>query len=105
MLIIAGILGVVMGVSMTYILLHKGQSNRFAYIEKEVKAKSKAIEKETELLVKSSQMKIQEKELEQEREFQKRLAQVDERDRQLIYQIKEVSSSQERFKLLEKRIL
>ena len=105
MLIIAGILGVMIGVGVTYVLLQKGQSNRFAYIEKEAKAKANAIEKETELFVKSSQMMIQEKELEHERAFQQRLAQVDERDRQLIYQIKEVSSSQERFKLLEKRIL
>ncbi|MEY3089831.1 MAG: hypothetical protein RL113_147 [Pseudomonadota bacterium] len=105
MLIIAGIFGVIIGVGVTYILLQKGQANRFVYMEKEAKAKANAIEKETELLVKSSQMKIQEKELEQEREFQKRVAKVDEKKRQLMYQIKEATLKEEGLKLLEKRIL
>jgi len=74
-------------------------------MESEAKAKAKAIEKETELLLKSAHVKIKENELEQEREFQKRVAKVDERNRTLILKTKELTSKEESLKLLEKRVL
>jgi len=74
-------------------------------MESEAKAKAKAIEKETELLLKSAYVKIKENELEQEREFQKRVAKVDERNRKLILKTKELTSKEDSLKLLEKRVL
>jgi ribonuclease Y len=74
-------------------------------MELEAKAKAKAIEKETELLLKSTHVKIKEQELEQEAKFQKRVAKVDERNRALILQTKELTSTEERLNLLEQRVL
>jgi len=74
-------------------------------MEVEAKAKARAIAKETELLLKSTRVKIKEKELEQESEFQKRVVKVDERNRALIVQSKEIILKEEGLKLLEKRVL
>ena len=102
---VSGIAGAAMGTGVCYLWLKKSTKNKFSYIESEAKAKAKAIEKETELLLKSAHVKIKENELEQEREFQKRVAKVDERNRTLILKIKELTSKEESLKLLEKRVL
>jgi ribonuclease Y len=102
---VSSLAGIAIGAGICYIWLKNSTKNRFSYIEKEAKAKAKAIEKETELLLKSTHVKIQEKELEQEREFQKRVRKVDERNRTLILKTKELSTKEESLKLLEQRVL
>ena len=102
---VSSITGIAIGASVCYIWLKNSTKNRFSYMELEAKAKAKAIEKETELLLKSTHVKIKEKELEQEAEFQKRVAKVDERNRALILQTKELTSTEERLNLLEQRVL
>ncbi len=102
---ISGISGMALGTGACYLWLKKSTKNKFSYIESEAKAKAKAIEKETELLLKSAHVKIKENELEQEREFQKRVAKVDERNRTLILKTKELTSKEESLNLLEKRVL
>ncbi len=94
-----------MGAGVCYIWLKKNTKNRFSYMELEAKAKAKAIEKETELLLKSAHVKIKEKELGQERAYQKRVSKVDERNRALIVQTKELTSKEDALKHLEKRVL
>ncbi len=102
---VSSLTGIAIGAGICYIWLKNSTKNRFSYIELEAKAKAKAIEKETELLLKSADVKIKEKELEQEREFQKRVAKVDERNRALILQTKELTSKEDNLKLLEQRAL
>jgi ribonuclease Y len=102
---VSSIAGMAIGTGVCYLWLKKSTKNKFSYIESEAKAKAKAIEKETELLLKSAHVKIKENELEQEREFQKRVAKVDERNRTLILKTKELTSKEESLKLLEKRLL
>jgi len=103
--IIPGVTGVATGAGICYLWTKNVAKNRFAHIELEVKAKAKAIENEAELLLKSANVQIKEKEIEQEKEFQKRLAKVEERNREVILQSKELSSAQESLDLLEKHVL
>lgn len=102
---VSSVAGMATGAGICYIWLKNSTKNRFAYIEEEAKAKAKAIEKETELLLKSAHVKIKENELEQEREYQKRVAKVDKRNRALILQTKEITAKEDTLKLLEQRVL
>ncbi|MBT8348690.1 MAG: ribonuclease Y [Sulfurovum sp.] len=102
---ISSVTGIAMGAGVCYIWLKNSTKNRFSNIQLEAKAKAKAIEKETELLLKSAHVKIKENELEQEREFQKRVAKVDERNRALILQTKEFTSKEDAFILLKQRVI
>ena len=102
---VSGIAGIAMGTGICYLWLKTNTKKRFSYIEKEAKAKAKAIEKETDFLLKSTHVKIKEQELEQEREFQKRIAKVDKRNRELILQTKELSSKEDALNHLEQRVL
>ena len=96
--------GIAIGTGVCYLWLKKSTKNRFLYIEMEARAKAKAIEKEVELVLKSAQVKIKEKELEQEHQFQKRVSTVDERNRSLILQTKELSAKEESVKFLQQRL-
>ena len=102
---VSSIAGMAIGTGVCYLWLKKSTKHKFSYLESEAKAKAKAIEKETELLLKSAHVKIKENELEQEREFQKRVGKVDERNRTLILKTKELAAKEESLKLLEKRVL
>ena len=71
------------------------------HYEHEAKAKAKAIENEIELSLKEANVKIKEREIEQTSTFQKRLTQVDERERSLMLQTKEYIAKEEKLKALE----
>lgn len=101
---ISGLAGAAMGAGVCYLWLRSSAKNRFSHMVMEAKAKAKAIEKETELLLKSAHVKMKEKELEQESEFQKRVAEVDARNRGLIVQTKECSAREDQLKFLEKKV-
>ena len=101
---ISGFAGVAIGAGVCYLWLRSSAKNRFSHMVLEAKAKANAIEKETELLVKSAHVKMKEKELEHESEFQKRMAEVDARNRALIVQTKECSAREEHLKILEKKV-
>lgn len=100
-----GLGAVILGVIIGYVWLRNSCKNRFIHYEIEAKAKAKAIENEIDLSLKEANVKIKEKEIEQEREFQKRLTQVDERERSLILQTKEFSIKEDKLKVLEQRAL
>jgi len=104
-IIIPGVAGVATGAGICYLWTKNTAETRFAHIELEVKAKAKAIENEAELLLKSANVKIKENEIEQEQAFQKRVSKVDERNRELILQTKEVTAKEETLALLEKSVL
>ncbi|WP_309497646.1 ribonuclease Y [Sulfurovum sp.] len=104
-IIIPGVAGVATGAGICYLWTKNTARTRFAHIELEVKAKAKAIENEAELLLKSANVKIKENEIEQEQLFQKRVAKVDERNRELILQTKEFNAKEDALALLEKKLL
>jgi ribonuclease Y len=64
-------------------------------LELEAKAKAKALENEAELLLQEAEVKIKTKELTLEQEFQKRTAEVEERNRTLILETKQLRKKQE----------
>jgi len=97
--------GVALGTGVSYLWLKRSAQSKFAHLELEAKAKAKAMENEAELLLKAADVKIKENAIEQESTFQKRVAKVDERNRELILKNKEFSAKEEALKLLENRVL
>jgi len=104
-IISAGVTGTAAGAGLCYLWLKKSQKDLFSHLELEAKAKAKAISNEAELLLQEAQVKIRSKELEQESAFQKRVAQVDERNRAVILKSKELEKEEKRVAGLEKRLL
>jgi ribonuclease Y len=101
----AAIVGVGVGALVCFLWVKKSYKNQFSHLEYEAKAKARAIENEAELLLKSSHVKIQEKEIEQTREFQLRVSKVEERERTLMLQGKEYNAKEEKFHVLEQNLL
>ncbi|RLA70466.1 MAG: ribonuclease Y [Epsilonproteobacteria bacterium] len=104
-IITAGVAGVSTGAAIAYFWTKKVAKNSFSHIGIEAKAKAKAIENEADILLEKAHVKIKEKEIELEGEFQKRVAKVDERNRTLILQTKEFVAEENALKLLEQRVL
>ena len=94
--ILLGITGVVLGAGASYLWLRISAKKRFAHLEMEARAKAKAIGNEAELLLQEAEVKAKAKALEIEAEYQKRLSKVEERNRALILQSKELEREQER---------
>lgn len=101
---VSGAAGAMIGAGGFYLWLKSSAHSKFSHIELEMKAKAKAIESEAELLLQESRVKIKENEIEQEREFQRRLSQIDERQRALILQTKEVASKEEKLDTLMNKV-
>jgi len=104
-IILSGVVGVVVGAGISYLWLKSGAKKRFAHLEYEAKAKAKAISNEAELLLQETEVKLKAKAMEQEAEFQKRMAEVDERNRTLILQRKELENEEEKLALMQHRLL
>ncbi len=102
---VSSLAGTAVGAGICYLWFKNSAQSRFAHIELEVKAKAKAIEHEAELLLQEAHVKIKEKELEQEGEFQKRIAQVEERNRSLILETKALSKEEKKLALLQHKVL
>ena len=90
--------GAVIGAGICYVWLVNSQKKKFSHYELEAKAKAKAISNEAELLLQETEVKLKAKALEQEAEFQQRVAEVDERNRALILQRKELEREQEKLR-------
>ena len=101
----SGLAGAVIGSGICYLWLKKSREREFSHLELEAKAKAKAIANEAELLLQEAHVKIKRNELEQESEFQKRVAQVEERNRALILQTKELQKEEKKVSVLEKQML
>ena len=101
MIMLTGIAGVVLGTGIGYVWLRSGAKKRFAHLELEAKAKAKAISNEAELLLQETEVRLKAKKLEQETEYQRRIAEVEERNRALILQRKAVEKEQERLHAFE----
>ena len=101
----SGLTGALIGSGICYLWLKNSRQREFSHLELEAKAKAKAIANEAELLLQEAHVKIKTNELEQESEFQKRVAQVEERNRALILQTKELQREEKSVALLEKQLL
>ncbi len=102
--IIAGTVGLAIGFFACYIWLKNSHKNKFSHFEYEAKAKAKAIENEAELLLKDANVKIKEQEIALEAEFQKRVAKVEMRNRELILKTKEFKNKEEQYALYEQNL-
>ncbi len=102
---VSSLAGAAVGAGFCFLWLKNSTERKFSHLELEAKAKAKAISSEAELLLQESHVKIKAKELEQEGEFQKRFAQVEERNRSLILKTKEVKKAEEKLTLLQHRAL
>ena len=101
---LSGIAGAAIGAGVSYLWLRTGAKRHFRHLELEAKAKAKAISNEAELLLQETEVKLRAKKLEQEAEFQKRVAEVDERNRALILQRKELEKAQEKVHAFENQL-
>ena len=97
--------GMVIGAGVSYLWLKKSEKRRFSHLELEAKAKAKAIEFEAGCILKDAHVKLKENAIEQESEFQKRMAKVDERNREAILKQKEIESQKEALNTLESAVL
>jgi len=97
--------GVAIGSAISYVWLKRSAKGKFVHLELEAKAKAKAMQNEAELLLKAANIKIKENEIQQESDFQKRVAKVEERNRELILKTKEFFQKEEALKLLENKVL
>jgi len=77
---------------------------RFDYLKVEAEAKARAIEKEAEQLLKEAEVQRRTRELEQEKLFNERLAEVEQRNRNLILRERELEEERERLHQKENRI-
>jgi len=102
--IISGISGVAVGTGICYLWVKSSSKKKFSHLELEAKAKAKAISNEAELLLQEAQMKIKTQILEQETKFQKRMAQIEERNRALIVEKKAVRQEEEELSLAKQRL-
>lgn len=89
---LSSIAGAAVGAGVCYLWLKSSAKNKFSYMEIESKAKAKAIAQEAENLLEASRLRIKNNESELEREYQKRVTQVDERNRSVILEQKELDA-------------
>ncbi len=93
---LSGIAGAALGAGVSYLWLRSSAKKQFAHLELEAKARAKAVSNEAELLLQETEVKLKTKALEQEAQFQQRMAEVEERNRALILQRKELEREQEK---------
>lgn len=104
-IVIASLCGLVLGVALSYVWLQRNAKQSFLHLKLEAKAKAKVIAQEAEHLLKSAEVEVKEKALAQEAAFQERVHHIDERNRKLILQQKELEESQEKITRLETTLL
>jgi len=101
----ASVLGAAAGAGVCYLWVNHRKQRIYAHLKLEAKAKAKAIANEAEHLLQEAQVKIKTKELKHERAFQKRLTKVEERNRALILQQKELEKEEKKCELFERKLL
>jgi ribonuclease Y len=101
---LSGVAGMAIGAGISYVWFQAGAKKRFKHLELEARAKAKAISNEAELLLQETEVKLKSKALEQEAEFQKRMAEVDARNRDVILQRKELEKEWEQVHAFENQL-
>lgn len=82
-IIVPALAGTSVGALGCYLWLKNSTKNKFVHLEYEAKAKAKAIENEATLLLTAAKVEIKEKEIVLEQRYQKRIATVDGREKQI----------------------
>ena len=95
MYIISGA-SLLVGLGLGYAVSRIGSGKRFEYLRLEAEAKSKAIESEANLMLQEAKIKIQSQELELEKKYEKRLSDVEKRNRDFIIKSREADSAKEK---------
>lgn len=91
---LSSVAGAILGAGGCYLWLKKSVESKYSYIETQSRAKARAIESEAEKLYEKSKGKIRQEEKRLEQEYEKRVAGVEERNRTLILQQKELEKLQ-----------
>ena len=99
------IVAMILGAVISYLWLTRVAKRKFSHLEIEAKAKAKAMEYEASCLLRDAQVKLKENAIEQESVFQKRLAEVDTRERELILKQKELENFEDALKVQQTAIL
>jgi len=95
MYIISGA-SLLVGLGLGYAVSRIGSGKRFEYLRLEAEAKSKAIESEANMMLQEAKIEIQSKELELEKKFEKKLADVEKRNRDFIIKSREADDEKEK---------
>ena len=93
--IVPALAGTAIGTLGCFLWLQNSNKNKFVHLEYEAKAKAKAIESEATLLLTAAKLEIKEQEIALDQVHQKRLAKVDEREREVILQNKALKEERE----------
>jgi ribonuclease Y len=102
---VSGVAGAIIGSGICYLWIKNRREKEFSHLELEAQAKAKAISSEAELLLQEANVKIKTKELDQEKEYQTRLTKVEDRNRALILQMKELEKEKKKIIFLENKLL
>jgi len=98
-----GLCSACVGASVSYFWLRSTQDKRFLYLELEAKAKAKALEHESHRMLQDAKLKIKENELVLENKYQKRLEDVEQRNRNLIYETKMLKKEESKILKMQNR--
>ncbi len=97
-IVLSTAVGTVLGAGVGYLVFARNAQRRYAHLEKEAKAKAKAISHEAELLLQEAQMERKRKALELEAAYEERLTKLEERNRALIRKRKSLENAEEKLR-------
>ncbi len=97
-IVLSTAVGTVLGAGVGYLVFARNAQRRYAHLEKEAKAKAKAISHEAELLLQEAQMERKRKALELEAAYEERLTKLEERNRALIRKRKNLENAEEKLR-------
>ena len=94
--LLIALLALLVGAGIGFLLGKLISARRFDYLKIEAEAKARAIEQEAEQLLKDAEGQRRTRELEQEKAFNERLAEVEQRNRNLILRERELEEERDR---------
>ncbi len=94
----------VVGIAIGYAISRIGSKKRFEYLELEAKAKAKTIEAEADMLLNKAKMEAEELHIEQKREHEKLIEELDLREKELILKIRDADAQKERALQLQNKL-
>jgi len=89
---ISAVAGTLIGAGACYVWFKNRSKSEFLHYELEAKAKAKAIESETELLLQEANVKIRQKEIDLESDFHKKVSKLEDKQRGVLLKKKELES-------------
>ncbi len=94
----------VVGIAIGYAISKIGSKKRFGYLELEAKAKAKTIEAEANMLLEKAKIEAQELQIEQKREHEKLLSELDLKEKEILLKLREAESQKEKALQLQNRL-